>query len=273
MTLRRLLRLLAPALLSAGALFSGCGPAPKTPAPSSPPPAADFVLYPPCVLSGPLQRVLISYREERPEARVQLSTTKPLGAREAVRKQAQLPGVVLTTGEVEMQGLVQAGLVDAAQVVSFGRNAYRLAVIVPAANTTVQTVADVTKVARLAVEDPAQSTLGQRAQQAFTKLGLWGALAPKVVRFDPQVNVLTQLLEGKAEAAVVFQDCLLEGGSPPNTIRLVGTLPETSYSPISYQAAPVKTPAATSAVREFLGFLTSPEGRKALRKAGLVPAG
>lgn len=268
MSRRFLLMLLAPALLGAGALFLGRGSAAATP----PAPSADFVLHVPCVLSSPLQRVLIAYRKHRPDARVQFSTDKPLAMLGRVRQGQQLPGVVLTLGEVEMRVLVKSGAVDPKRVTAFGRNAYHLAVIVPGGNTSVTKVADVTKVKRVAIEDPKLSTLGDRARQAFTKLGLWRKLERKVVRFDPERNVLSQLLIGKADAAVVFQDCLLEGGTAPSTVRIVGTVPDRSYAPIVYQAAPLKSPAPTPAVRDFLAFLTSREGKQALKQAGLRPA-
>ncbi len=110
--------------------------------------------------------------------------------------------------------------------------------IVPSDNETTKSWSDLTQLARIAIDDPTLSTLGARAQAGLNKLGLWDKLAPKVVHFDPEKNVLSQLLEGKADAAVVFKDCLFEGGVAPSTIRLVDTLPEDSYDPVVYRVAP-----------------------------------
>jgi len=230
------------------------------------------MLHVPCVLGSPIQRLLVAYHKARPDSRVRVGPPeKPLAMLGQVRAETKLPGVAVTLGEVEMQSFAKAGVVEASQVRPLARNAYRLAVIVPAEDEATRTVSDVAKLAHVAMEDPALSTLGARAQQAFTKLGLWRKLEGKVVRFDPEKNVLSQLLEGKAEGAVVFEDCLLEGGTAPSTIRIVGTLPEATYTPIVYQIAPVKSPAPTKKVQEFLDFLASPEGKQALKQAGLTP--
>jgi molybdenum ABC transporter molybdate-binding protein len=264
--------LLAPALLGAGALVFGCGrtpapppspPPPRTPEVSPTEPTEDFTLHAPCVIGSPIQRLLVAYQKARPEARVRVAPpVKPLAMLGPIQAEKTLPGVAVTLGEVEMQSFTKSGVVVASQARPLARNTYRLALIVPAEDEATKTVSDVVKLAHVAIEDPALSTLGARAQQAFTKLGLWPKLAPKV---------LSQLLEGKAEGAVVFEDCLLEGGSAPSTIRVVGTLPEDSYTPIVYQIAPVASPAPTQKVREFLDFLASPEGRRALKQAGLTP--
>jgi molybdate transport system substrate-binding protein len=105
------------------------------------------------------------------------------------------------------------------------------------------------------------------------KLGLWPKIAPKVVRFDPDKNVVDQLVSGKADAAVVFKDCLFsEGAAPPKTIRLAAELPADAYPPITYQAAAVKAAPRPEVARDFVDFLRSPGGQEALQRAGLTPA-
>jgi len=219
-------------------------------------------------------KVVAAYEESHPEARIETETDKPLAMLGAVQDEEAGPGVVITMGEVEMDSLVASGAVGRAQVVPFARNTYQLAVIVSAENEKLQQVSDLAgpEARRVAIEDPKMSTLGHRAEQAFRKLNLWGQIAPKVVRFDPTQNVLSQLLEGAADAAVVFQGCLFEsGGSPPRTVRLIGTLPADSYAPITYQAAPLKQADGSPQAAAFVTWLTGAEGRKALEEAGLTP--
>ncbi len=267
MTSRDALRIWVPALV-AGTLLFVWGSRARAAA------AATFTVHIPCVISVPMQKVASAYEEGHPGVRIDTATDKPLVMVGAVQGQQAGPGVVLTLGEVEMEALVAAGAVDKAQVVAVVRNAYELAVIASAKREGISKLSDLTgsKVKRLAIEDPKLSTLGHRATQAFERLGWWKQLAPKVVRFDPTKNVLAQLLDGKADAAVVFKDCLFEaGGSPPKTIRLLGTLPAKSYSPITYQAAPLKQAAPSDEVQRFVAWLVSAEGKKALQNAGLSP--
>lgn len=258
---------LAAALLASAALC-GCGREPV----KGPPAPSVFTVHVPCVVSAPLQKVIAAYEDTHPAVSVDTLTEKPLAALSAVQQEVGGPAVIITMGEVEMDALVSAGVVDKAQVVPLARNAYRLAIIVPASNEKVKSLSDLAQpdAGRLALEDPKLSTLGQRGEQAFRKLGLWDQLAPRVVRFDPTKNVLSQLLEGKADAALVYRDCLFaEGGSPPSTVRLVGELPTDSYSPITYYAAPLRHAEATEETQKFVTWLTGEDGKKALQAAGL----
>jgi len=271
---RGLCRIWVPALV-AGTLLFVWGSRARAAA------AATFTLHIPCVISVPIQKVASAYEESHPGVdnhpgvRIDTATDKPLALLGAVQEKQAGPGVVLTLGEVEMDALVAAGAVEKAQVVPVARNAYEVAVIVSAKREGISKLSDLTgpKVKRIAVEDPKLSTLGNRAEQAFRKLGWWKKLAPKVVRFDPTKNVLSQLLDGKADAAVVFKDCLFaEGGSPPKTIRLLGTLPAKLYAPITYQAAPLKQAAQSEETQKFVTWLVSADGKKALQEAGLSPS-
>jgi len=220
-----------------------------------------------------MQRVVAAYEESHPGVRIDTATDKPLAMLGSVQEESE-PGVVITMGEVEMDSLIASGAVDQAQVVPIAANTYQLAVMVPAENEELQQLSDLSgpEAKRVAIEDPKVSTLGNRAEEAFRKLNLWDQIAPKVVRFDPTKNLLSQLLEGAADAAVVFQDCLFaEGGSPPRTVRLIGALPPDSHAPITYQAAPLRRAQASEQAAAFVTWLAGAEGKKALQEAGLTP--
>jgi molybdate transport system substrate-binding protein len=235
-------------------------------------PPRPLVVYAPCVISAPMQRVARGYEISHRGPMVRVLTDKPLAMLSSLATPKDEAAVVLTMGEVEMAVLTDSGAVDRAAVSTLGRNAYQLAVVVPA-ESPVKSLSDLASpaVTRLAIEDPKLSTLGNRAEQALTKIGLWKAVAPKVVRFDPTENVLSQLLEKKADAAVIYRNCLFtESGAAPRTVRVAGVFPAGSYAPSSYQVAPLKAAAPFPPVKAFLQFLTSAEGERALREAGLT---
>lgn len=234
-----------------------------------PPP---LIVYAPCVISAPMQRVAHGYETSHRGPAVRVLTDKPLAMLSSLAAAKDEAAVVLTMGEVEMGVLTDSGAVDRAAVSTLGRNAYQVAVVVPT-ESPVKSLSDLASpaVTRLAIEDPKLSTLGNRAEQALEKLGLWKAVAPKVVRFDPTENVLAQLLEKKADAAIIYQNCLFtESGAAPRTVRVAGVFPADSYDPSRYQAAPLKGAAPAAPVEAFLQFLASAEGEKALREAGLT---
>ena len=235
-------------------------------------------MYLPCVLSGPLHRVVAAYQEAAPGVEVLIVVDKPMAMLDEVAGAEGPAAVALTTGLIEMQSLIAAGAVDPAEVHTFAINTYPIVVIAPADGAPdVRALTDLrtSTVERIYVEDPARSSLGERTERALKRLGLWESMAPKVVRPKPDQMLLAGLLEGEADLAFVFRDCLFEGaGDPaavPKTIRLICELPQEAGPPIEYKAAPVSGLPDLDVARAFVEFLTSPEGRRALSEAGLRP--
>jgi len=256
--------------LAGGVGLAGCS------RPTRKPPAERVALniYLPCVISSPLRKVINNYETGHPEVEIWDEKEKPLALAKAASVRQSRPALVITMGDVEMASLVRAGVVARDRVRDIGVNTYPMAVIVPAKGAErVRKLADLAEpwVKRVYLEDPAQSTLGDRAKRAFQERGLWDKVAPKLVQFDPDANVLDQLLDGKADAAVVFEDCLLEGGTPPKTIRVVGELPLGAYPPVTYQAAVISSAPKPEVAQAFVDYLISPGGREALQRAGLSP--
>ena len=232
--------------------------------------AITVTLYEPCVLGGPMLRLIAAYQEQHPEIDIARETYKP----SELPSKATGPALVVTAGEVEMGVLVKRGLVARAEVHTFAMNSYPLAVIAAAEGAPgLKKTKDLVKrsVKRILIDDPSRSSLGAAAKQALTKQGLWRAVQRKAVIPAPGTMVLADLVAKKADAAIVFRDCLLETGKPPKTIRIVGELPLSLYSPIPYQIALMKSGGGSGAARGFVDFLMGEEGKQALRKAGLKP--
>jgi len=247
--------------------LAGCGRAREEP--------ASLTVYAPCVVSGPIQKLAAAYEAAHPDVKVSTQVEKPLAMPSHMAEGAEGPAVVFTMGEVEMQTLVQAGAVEAADVRNIAVNTFPLVIVAPVQGSqSLHELSDLTKVERVYLEDPSESTLGARAKEAFENLGLWEEIAAHVVRPNPKAMVLGELLAGGADAAVVFKDCLFAEtgtGAPPRTIRIIAELPQNSYPPIHYQAAPLKSAAQPELARAFVQFLASPEGAQATKNAGLLP--
>ena len=223
-----------------------------------------------------MQKVVGAYEQTEPGAAVSTRVDKPMAMLEAVPEARENAGVVITLGAREMEALAAAGAVSAEEVKAFAVNTYPIVVV--AAADAIPGVTDVSglaspEVKAVAIEDPARSTLGDRAQRALEGIGLWDAVEPKVVRLEPDAMVLGELMDGRADAAVIFRDCLFgeSGGNPPKTIRIVGEIPQDDLPPILYQAAVVRGTPNGEVAREFVEFLVSPEVRPTLEAAGLRP--
>jgi molybdate transport system substrate-binding protein len=255
-----------------GAVLAGCGGA-LPPEAKSPEPVA-LGIHVPCVLSGPMQKVVAAYESRRGEVEISVLVDKPMAMLDSVPAARDRAGVAITLGENEMQVLVDAGAVQPEDVVDFAVNTYPMVVV--AAADAIPEVTDVAglalpQVRAVAVEDPAKSSLGDRSEQALRTMGLWQEVGPKIVRLEPNAMVLGELIDGSADAAVIFRDCLFgeSGGNPPKTIRIIGELSDEGLPSITYQAAALADTPDREEAQAFVRFLVSPEGRQALVTVGL----
>ena len=240
---------------------------------------AALEVYAPCLLSIPIQKAVARFQQSHPGPEISVLVDKPLAQLAEVESAAHSAGVAITLGEIEMKSLVAAGAVRQEDVRTFAVNSYPIVAVAPAATATKQ-ASSLSELAspsmkRIFIEDPARSSLGDRATRGLKDAGLWPAVSGKVVRPEPNAMILAELLSGKAEAALVFKGCLFAEKGPqgamPKTIRVIGELPAGSGPPITYLAAPLAETPGPELARDFVGFLLSPEGREALREAGVTP--
>ena len=238
------------------------------------------LLHVPCVISAPMVQVAAAYMKSHPGVEIRTETEKPLALLAEAGSEGAAGSAIITMGDREMEWLVSAGAVEAADVRTIAINTYPLAVIAAAEGAPgADELSDLAgpAVKRIYIEDPARSSLGDRAVQALQQLGLWDDVAAKVVRPDPNAMVLGEVIAGKADAAVIFEDCIFAEGSTgrsvPKTLRVIGRISADTHSPIPYQAAVLSGAEQPEAARAFVEFLATPSGREALKKAGLEPAG
>ncbi len=259
-------------------VFTGCG----RPSPAKEkvfPQPARLSIFVPCLLSGPVQKVVARFEELRPNAEISVLVDKPLAQLAELGTSTAVAGVAITLGEIEMKSLVAAGAVRAEDVRPLAVNTFPIVAVAPAASgpakqSSLNELAS-PKIKRIFIEDPSRSSLGDRATRGLQQAGLWQTVGAKVVRPEPNAMILADLLAGKADAAMVFNGCLFAekgvGGGMPKTIRIMGQLPADSYPPVTYQVAPLAMAKDSELARQFMGFLASDEGRAALEQAGLVP--
>ena len=116
---------------------------------------------------------------------------------------------------------------------------------------------------RLAMADPDGVPAGRYGKQALANLGVWDSVKDKIVPAE-NVRVALALVARKETALgiVYATDAKAEPG-----VRIVGTFPADSHTPISYPLAILKTSQHPSA-EEFREFLLSDEAASIFRKYG-----
>ncbi|MBW8783036.1 MAG: molybdate ABC transporter substrate-binding protein [Novosphingobium sp.] len=109
---------------------------------------------------------------------------------------------------------------------------------------------------RLAMADPDSVPAGKYGKQALVRLGVWPAIAARVVRAENVRAALAFVARGAAPLGIVYgTDARVEPA-----VRVVGVFPATSHAPIVYPLARLKTSANPEA-EGFRRFLLSSEAR------------
>ncbi|HEY0180512.1 MAG TPA: molybdate ABC transporter substrate-binding protein [Dokdonella sp.] len=116
---------------------------------------------------------------------------------------------------------------------------------------------------KLALGEPNSVPAGKYAKDALTRLGVWDALAARVVSADDVRAALNFVARGEAPLGVVYRS---DAVSEP-AVRVVATFPDGSHAPIVYPAAIVAGHDAPAA-RALLDLLRAEPQRAVFRRYG-----
>jgi molybdate transport system substrate-binding protein len=121
---------------------------------------------------------------------------------------------------------------------------------------------------RIAVGDPDHVPAGIYAKEALKSLGLWSQAEPRLARADNVRAALALVERAETPLGIVYKtDALIS-----KQVKIVGTFPPDSHTPITYPFAIVKGQRTEEAVR-FLHFLTGNEGAAIFERYGFKPTG
>jgi molybdate transport system substrate-binding protein len=118
---------------------------------------------------------------------------------------------------------------------------------------------------RLATGDPDSVPVGKYAQAALTKLGVWDAIAPRLVRAENVRAALAYVARGEAPLGIVYST----DAQAEKRVKAIGTFPADSHPPIRYPIA--ATAAATANGTKYAEFVRNKESREIFRKYGFEP--
>ena len=118
---------------------------------------------------------------------------------------------------------------------------------------------------KLAMANVDSVPAGKYGKAALTKLGLWDAVAGRIVQADNVRAALAFVARGEAPAGIVYQT---DANAEP-AVKVIGSFPEDSHPPIVYPVA--LTSASTNPdARAFLEFLQSDKAKAAYQRQGFT---
>jgi len=115
---------------------------------------------------------------------------------------------------------------------------------------------------RLSTGDPDTVPVGRYARSALMSLGVWDQIADRLVRADNVRSAMIYVARGETPLGIVYAT---DAQIDPK-VRVVGTFPDNSHTPITYPAA--ATAKAGPDAAAFVVFLRSSEAAPSWKKYG-----
>jgi molybdate transport system substrate-binding protein len=121
-------------------------------------------------------------------------------------------------------------------------------------------------VRRVAIGDPAAVPAGVYAKAYLEKIGIWDAVAPKVVPAGSVRLALAAVENGAADAAIVYKTDIASA----RRARVAFLIARPDGPRIVYPAAVVRDGVNQQGARRFLAFLRGGEAAKVFERAGFM---
>ncbi|MFD0895207.1 molybdate ABC transporter substrate-binding protein [Luteolibacter ambystomatis] len=173
--------------------------------------------------------------------------------------------VFISADEKTMDGLVKNNHVTKEAVVPLLSNA--LVVVAPTdATFTVQSAADLAKLQRISIADPAAVPAGVYAKTWLTGRGLWDQIQPKTVGAENVRGALAAVEAGNADAAIVYRT----DAAVSQKVKIVFTAPSNEAPAIVYPAAVVRESKHAEESKQFVAFLRGDKAAEVFKKRGFT---
>ena len=216
-------------------------------------------------LTEPLERVAESFEADTGTAvELNLAGSSTLAAQILAGAPVD---IFVSADERQMDRVAAESLVVAETRVVLLSN--RLAVVVPAgADAAPRDAAGLRDPVfrRIAVGDPAGVPAGVYARAYLASLGLWDALAPRLVPTRSVRSALAVVEAGDADAGIVYRTDALSS----DEVAVAFEVPEDEGPAIAYPAAVLVDAPNPAGAARFLDYLLSMVARRAFGQAGFI---
>jgi molybdate transport system substrate-binding protein len=175
--------------------------------------------------------------------------------------------VFLSADEVQMDGLERAGLVVPGTRRSVLSNTL-VAVVPKDSALKIASARDLAGkgVERLALAEPTSVPAGVYSKKFFERVGIWDALARKVVPTENARATLAAVESGNVDAGIVYRT----DAAISKHVRIAFEIPAAMGPAISYPFALVKGAPRETEARRFLAYLGSPAARAVFVRYGFL---
>jgi len=176
--------------------------------------------------------------------------------------------IFISAGELEVERLIEAGLVQREDVRTLFRN--RLVVIARKGHGAAFEPADLTRAKRVSLAHPEAVPAGRYARAWLKSSGLWAAVEPHVVQGLDVRAALAAVVSGGAEFGIVYAS----DAAQFDAVEAVYAVPESEEPRIVYPGAVLVASEHPVRAAAYLDKLADPNGpwAGAVRDLGFLPA-
>ena len=118
---------------------------------------------------------------------------------------------------------------------------------------------------RIAIGDPALTTLGQRTKELLTAIGIWKQIENRVEKAADVRGVLDHVLNGQADAGILFGP---DAAKERQRVRVTAVANRPEMHPVVHSVAMERYCPNRDLCGEFLDFVQSPEAQTVLVRLG-----
>lgn len=227
----------------------------------------DIVVSAAASLTGAMTAIKDAYEAVHPGWQVYVNFAGSVQLLQQIESGAPVD-IFITADQETMDRAQDHKLIDPATRVNFTAN--DLLLVVPSGSTSVTTPKDLAdpKVGKVALGEPDVVPAGSYTKEALRSLGLWDALAPKMVYGLSVRQALDYVALGEVDAAFVYAtDALMAKQRVREIVKMGG------HRSIIYPVAVVASSLHKDADKEFVAFLTGDAGQHILNQFGFKKPG
>lgn len=227
--------------------------------------AAELTIFAAASLSDALKEIASKYEPASGDKLTFNFAASSVLARQI--KEGAPADVFFSADEAKMNDLAKAGLIVPTTRRSLLSNS--LVIVVPAASDRkIDSARDLAgdRVKRLALAEPQTVPAGIYARSYLQKLGLWDAIAAKVIPTENVRACLAAVESANVDAGIVYKtDALIS-----KKVQVAVEIPAAEGPAISYPLALIKGSKQPDAAASFLAYLASPDVKSVFAKYGFT---
>ncbi|MGG3883788.1 molybdate ABC transporter substrate-binding protein [Brevibacillus panacihumi] len=215
-------------------------------------------------LTDALNSLKSSYEESHPGVKLTYSFGSSGKLAQQIEQSAPAD-LFLSASQADMNKLDEKQLILPETRVDFSGNSLVLVTAKEngAAITSFEELTD-SSLQHIAVGAPESVPAGRYTKEVLDNLKLWDSLSDRLVFGSDVRQVLTFVEAGNAEVGVVYSS----DAATSEKVKVLAEAKEDLHKPIVYPGAVVRDSAHADAAKQFLSYLTSEEGKKALQEYG-----